>query len=131
MTEWVHGPSCSWGGSILAVGLVASACVVSFGQLIVVYGVVMTLGAHGLGLVVFVPLLSGRWLDAVGAWYSRWSNPLMAWDAPSPRPLVQFLIATLGWRRAYRPRRVVTGGPPWPAGMVLAGPYPRRDGVCA
>ena len=88
------------GGSILAVGLVASACVVSFGQLIVVYGVVMTLGAHGLGLVVFVPLLS-RWFVRRRGLVLALVQSANGLGRALSAPLVQFLIATLGWRRAY------------------------------
>ena len=46
------------GGVLLAVGLVASAFANALWQVIVLYGVVMTLGANCLGLVVFVPILS-------------------------------------------------------------------------
>src|SRR5215510_4551096 len=44
------------GGGVLALGLLGSAYVVALWQLIVLYGVLMTVGANCLGLVVFVPI---------------------------------------------------------------------------
>src|SRR5260221_1407062 len=46
------------GGALLLVGLVATAQITALWQLILLYGVVMTLGANCLGLLVFVPLLT-------------------------------------------------------------------------
>src|SRR5213080_2589713 len=45
-------------GSDLTLGLLGSAYVGALWQIVVLYGVLMTLGANGLGLVVFVPILS-------------------------------------------------------------------------
>jgi MFS family permease len=50
------------GGILLAAGLVASAFANALWQVILLYGVVMTLGANCLGLVVFVPILSRRFV---------------------------------------------------------------------
>src|SRR3954447_25744301 len=46
------------GGAILVVSLALSAYVTALWQIVLLYGVVMTIGANCLGLVVFVPLLS-------------------------------------------------------------------------
>jgi MFS family permease len=46
------------GGALLIVGLVATAQITALWQLVLLYGVVMTLGANCLGMLVFVPLLS-------------------------------------------------------------------------
>src|SRR5207253_3448158 len=46
------------GGSLLVLGLLASAFITALWQIILLYGIVMTFGANCLGLVVFVPLLS-------------------------------------------------------------------------
>src|SRR5579872_1830986 len=43
------------GGSLLVLGLAASALVTHLWQIVVLYGVVMTFGSNCLGLVVFVP----------------------------------------------------------------------------
>ena len=50
------------GGFLLAAGLLASAYANALWQVVVLYGVVMTLGANCLGLVVFVPILSRRFV---------------------------------------------------------------------
>src|SRR5215813_10308772 len=50
------------GGCLLAVGLIASSFANALWQIIVLYGVIMTLGANCLGLVVFVPILSRRFV---------------------------------------------------------------------
>src|SRR6476646_5307332 len=46
------------GGVLLALGLLGSSLVQALWEVILLYGVIMTLGANCLGLVVFVPLLS-------------------------------------------------------------------------
>ena len=116
------------GGSILAVGLVASAYVVSFGQLIVVYGVVMTLGAHGLGLVVFVPLLS-RWFVRRRGLVLALVQSANGLGRALSAPLVQFLIATLGWRRAYLVLAVGLGVLLGPLAWCLRARSPPRWGL--
>ena len=54
------------GGGVLALGLLGSAYVHALWQLIVLYGVLMTVGANCLGLVVFVPMLSRRFVSNRG-----------------------------------------------------------------
>jgi len=61
------------GGGLLVLGLALSAYVTALWQIIVLYGVVMTVGANCLGLVVFVPLLSAI-SCAIAAWRSRSSS---------------------------------------------------------
>ena len=46
------------GGGLLIGGLTASAGIHALWQSVVLYGIVMTLGANCLGMVVFVPVLS-------------------------------------------------------------------------
>src|SRR5579864_7384487 len=50
------------GGLLLASGLLASSFAHALWHVILLYGVVMTLGANCLGLVVFVPILSRRFV---------------------------------------------------------------------
>ncbi len=88
------------GGVLLALGLVASAFVNALWQLILLYGVVMTLGANCLGLVVFVPVLSQRFVHNRGmavAIVQSANGFARAYSAP----LSQALIAGVGWRGAY------------------------------
>src|SRR3954470_12741886 len=54
------------GGSILTAGLLVSSRVDALWQVILVYGVVMTMGANCLGLVVFVPFLSRMFVNKRG-----------------------------------------------------------------
>ncbi|HLY89581.1 MAG TPA: MFS transporter [Acetobacteraceae bacterium] len=88
------------GGALLAVGLLASSQVHSLWQVILLYGVLMTLGANCLGLVVFVPILSRRFVRHRGtavAVVQSANGFARAFSAP----LSQVLIAGLGWRGAY------------------------------
>jgi MFS family permease len=88
------------GGFLLAAGLVASAFANALWQIILLYGVVMTLGANCLGLVVFVPVLSRRFVRnrgmavAVVQSANGFARALSA-------PLSQLLITAFGWRGAY------------------------------
>jgi MFS family permease len=89
-----------FGGLLLAAGLVASAFANALWQVIVLYGVVMTLGANCLGLVVFVPILSRRFVRNRGmavAVVQSANGFARAFSAP----LSQVLIASFGWRGAY------------------------------
>lgn len=88
------------GGALLAVGLLASSQAHSLWQVILLYGVLMTLGANCLGLVVFVPILSRRFVRHRGtavAVVQSANGFARAFSAP----LSQILIAGLGWRGAY------------------------------
>src|SRR5437867_11365394 len=48
------------GGTVLTLGLLGRGYVHALWQIVVLYGVLTTLGANGLGPVVFVPALSRR-----------------------------------------------------------------------
>src|SRR6185312_1991448 len=88
------------GGLLLAAGLLASAWAHALWQVILLYGVVMTLGANCLGLVVFVPVLSRRFVRRRGlavAIVQSANGFARAFSAP----LSQALILGLGWRGAY------------------------------
>src|SRR5262245_25011655 len=54
------------GGVLLVLGLLGTAQASTLWEVVVLYGVVMTLGANCLGLVVFVPLLSRIFADRRG-----------------------------------------------------------------
>ena len=88
------------GGVLLSVGLLASSQAHALWQVILLYGVLMTLGANCLGLVVFVPILSRRFVRHRGtavAIVQSANGFARAFSAP----LSQILIAGLGWRGAY------------------------------
>src|SRR5215469_1111206 len=88
------------GGVLLAAGLLASSYANALWQVIVLYGVVMTVGANCLGLVVFVPVLSRRFVTNRGmavAIVQSANGFARAFSAP----LSQALIDGFGWRGAY------------------------------
>src|SRR5215467_2380586 len=88
------------GSVLLALGLLASSFVHALWQVILLYGIIMTLGANCLGLVVFVPLLSRHFVHNRGmavAIVQSANGFARAFSAP----VSQLLIAGLGWRGAY------------------------------
>jgi MFS family permease len=88
------------GSFFLILGLIASAHISALWQIIVLYGVVMTFGANCLGLVVFVPILSRRFVRRRGMAISVVQSANGFARAVSA-PLVQFLISSWGWRETY------------------------------
>jgi MFS family permease len=96
------------GGALLTVGLLASAQVTELWHIVVLYGVVMTLGANCLGLVVFVPLLSRSFVHNRGmavAVVQSANGFARAFSAP----VATLMISGLGWRGAYVWQGVVMG----------------------
>jgi MFS family permease len=88
------------GGGLLVLGLAASAFVSALWQIIVLYGVIMTVGANCLGLVVFVPLLSRHFVRRRGMAIAIVQSANGFGRAVSA-PLVQLAILGLGWRTTY------------------------------
>jgi MFS family permease len=85
------------GGGLLTIGLVATAQITALWQLILLYGVVMTLGANCLGLLVFVPLLSRLFERRRGMAISILQSGNGGARAVSA-PAAQFAIDAIGWR---------------------------------
>lgn len=88
------------GGTVLTAGLLISSQVGALWQVIVVYGVVMTLGANCLGLVVFVPLLSTQFVRNRGMAVSVVQSA-NGFARAFSAPLTAAMIAGLGWRATY------------------------------
>jgi MFS family permease len=88
------------GGGLLILGLVGCAHMSALWQIVVLYGIVMTVGANCLGLVVFVPLLSRRFVRRRGMAISVVQSANGFARALSA-PLVQFLISSVGWRETF------------------------------
>jgi MFS transporter, OFA family, oxalate/formate antiporter len=88
------------GGSLLIVGLLGSAMIAALWQVILLYGIVMTIGANCLGLVVFVPLLSRQFVRHRGMAISIVQSA-NGFGRAASAPLVQLLISTWGWRETY------------------------------
>jgi MFS family permease len=88
------------GGALLTAGLLATSRVTELWHIVVLYGVVMTLGANCLGLVVFVPLLSRSFVHNRGmavAVVQSANGFARAFSAP----VTTMMISGLGWRGAY------------------------------
>jgi MFS family permease len=88
------------GGALLVLGLIGSAFVTALWQVIVLYGVVMTIGANCLGLVVFVPILSRHFVRRRGMAISIVQSANGFGRAVSA-PLVQLGVSGIGWRPTY------------------------------
>jgi MFS transporter, OFA family, oxalate/formate antiporter len=109
------------GGGVLALGLLGSAYVHALWQLIVLYGVLMTVGANCLGLVVFVPILSRRFVSNRGLAISIVQSANGFARAVSA-PVAQILISTIGWRHAYLAQAALMAALIWPLAALF-----RRD----
>jgi MFS family permease len=115
------------GGVFLAAGLVLSSFANALWQVILLYGVVMTLGANCLGLVVFVPVLSRRFVRNRGmavAIVQSANGFARAFSAP----LSQVLIDGLGWRGAYFAQGGFMAAAFLPLAALFRGSEPDRIG---
>jgi MFS transporter, OFA family, oxalate/formate antiporter len=88
------------GGGLLLLGLFASAFISALWQIVLLYGIIMTIGANCLGLVVFVPVLSRYFVRRRGMAVSILQSA-NGFGRAASAPLVQFLITNLGWRATY------------------------------
>jgi len=88
------------GGVLLAIGLIASSYVHALWQVILLYGIIMTLGANCLGLVVFVPILSRHFVQNRGMAVAIVQSA-NGFARGFSAPLSQLLIGEFGWRWTY------------------------------
>jgi MFS family permease len=88
------------GGTVLTAGLLVSSQVNALWQVVLVYGVVMTLGSNCLGLVVFVPFLSRLFVRNRGMAVSVVQSA-NGFARAFSAPLTTMMIGGLGWRGAY------------------------------
>jgi MFS family permease len=88
------------GGALLTLGLLANAWASELWHIVVLYGVVMTLGANCLGLVVFVPLLSRYFVRNRGMAVSVVQSA-NGFARAFSAPVATLMISGLGWRGAY------------------------------
>src|SRR5689334_16858413 len=88
------------GGSLLLAGLIGSALISALWQNVLLYGIIMTIGANCLGLVVFVPLLSRHFVRRRGMAISIVQSA-NGFGRAASAPLVQLSISTIGWRQTY------------------------------
>ncbi len=88
------------GGAVLTGGLLASAWATQLWHIVLLYGVVMTLGANCLGLVVFVPLLSRHFVRNRGMAVSVVQSA-NGFARAFSAPIATLMISGFGWRGAY------------------------------
>jgi MFS transporter, OFA family, oxalate/formate antiporter len=88
------------GGALLTLGLLGCAFIDALWQVVVLYGLVMTIGANCLGLVVFVPLLSRRFVRRRGTAISIVQSANGFARALSA-PVIQLSISSVGWRNTF------------------------------
>ena len=81
-------------------GLLANAGATQLWHVVVLYGVVMTMGANCLGLVVFVPLLSRHFVRNRGMAVSVVQSA-NGFARAFSAPVATLMISGLGWRGAY------------------------------
>jgi len=112
------------GAGLLVLGLALSAFATALWQIIVLYGVVMTVGANCLGLVVFVPLLSRHFVRNRGMAISIVQSANGLGRAVSA-PLVQLGVSGIGWRPTYLVQAVLMAAVVLP----LASLFRRADPV--
>jgi MFS family permease len=88
------------GGVTLALGLMASSWAIELWHMVILYGIIMTLGANCLGLVVFVPLLSRYFIRNRGMAVSVVQSA-NGFARAFSAPVTTLMIDGLGWRGAY------------------------------
>ena len=88
------------GAVLLVVGLAANAGASALWQVILLYGIVMTLGSNCLGLVVSVPLLS-RWFVQRRGLAISIVQSANGFGRAAATPVTQLLVSSMGWRRSY------------------------------
>ena len=88
------------GGGLMTLGLLATATAAALWHVILLYGIVTTLGANCLGLVVFVPLLSRRFVRQRGTAIAivQSANGI---GRAAAMPAAAFVISLFGWRASY------------------------------
>ncbi|HEX2944068.1 MAG TPA: MFS transporter [Rhodopila sp.] len=108
------------GGVLLTVGLVANSHAHTLWQIVLLYGVVMTLGANCLGLVVFVPLLSRYFVRNRGMAVSVVQSA-NGFARAFSAPLATMMIGNLGWRATYLWQGVFMGAILLPLASLFRG----------
>jgi MFS family permease len=114
------------GGCLLAIGLLGTAFATELWQVVVLYGVVMTLGSNCIGLVVFVPLVSRLFVARRGAAIAILQSANGFGRAISA-PVAQVMLEGMGWRSAY----LVQAGVMALLALPLAAMFPRERPAAA
>lgn len=108
------------GGVVLTIGLLICSQVDALWQIILVYGVIMTLGANCLGLVVFVPMVSRLFVRKRGMAVSIVQSA-NGFARAFSAPVATMMISGLGWRVAYLWQGIFMGAVLVPLAMLFRG----------
>jgi MFS family permease len=114
------------GGVLLTVGLLAMSRAQALWHIILLYGVVMTLGSNCLGMVAFVPFLSRHFVRNRGmavAVLQSANGFARAFSAPATTMMIQ----GLGWRGAYLWQGVFMAAVILPLAAFFRGTGPTRS----
>ena len=111
------------GGGLLCVGLLGSAAAQALWQVVLLYGVLMTVGANCLGMVAFVPLLSKMFVRRRGMAFAV-VQAANGFGRAISAPLAQALVTAITWRAAYLVQATLLAVLVIPMGLI----FRRADG---
>jgi MFS family permease len=106
------------GFAMLTAGLFASAHATALWQVVVLYGVLMTMGVNCLGMVAFAPLLSRLFVRRRGMAFAVVQGANGFGRAIST-PAAQLLVSLMTWRSAYMAQAVVMAVLATPLGLLF------------
>ena len=108
------------GGGLLCVGLLGSAAAQALWQVVLLYGVLMTVGANCLGMVAFVPLLSRMFVRRRGMAFAV-VQAANGFGRAISAPLAQALVTAIAWRAAYLVQAALLAVLVIPMGLIFRG----------
>ena len=88
------------GAGLLGLGLLGSSWANALWQVVILYGIVMTMGVNCLGMVVFAPLLSKLFAQRRGMAFSV-VQAANGFGRAIATPVVQLMVSVISWRTAY------------------------------
>jgi MFS family permease len=108
------------GVALLGLGLAGSARADALWQIVLLYGVVMTMGVNCLGMVAFAPLLTRLFVRRRGMAFAVVQGANGFGRAIST-PLAQLAVSLLSWRAAYLMQAAVIAALIVPIGLIFRG----------
>lgn len=113
------------GSVLLVLGLAGSAYITTLWQIVGLYGIVMTVGANCLGLVVFAPMLSRYFVRRRGMAIAIVQSANGIARGVSV-PLVELTILNIGWRSTYLVQAALMAAVTLPLAAVFRRAEPAR-----
>ncbi|WP_203075091.1 MFS transporter [Falsiroseomonas ponticola] len=115
------------GSGLLLAGLIGTSQAGALWQVVLLYGVVMTVGANCLGLLVFVPLVAGLFPGRRGMSISILQSA-NAFGRAVSAPVAQLLISGVGWRMATLVEAAALAAVTLPLAALFRRKPPRAEG---